>query len=62
MDARIVLIDILIKTSEQITPQLKEYLCRMMYELKAKAEKTESPIDDIFVTILAQILGCEGVK
>lgn len=39
-----------------ITPQLKEAIAAFVRDLANKAKETESPLDDIFVKVLAALL------
>jgi hypothetical protein len=47
---------ILVSLLPAITPVLKDALRDFVSDLKAKARQTESPIDDVVVSILEELL------
>jgi hypothetical protein len=47
---------ILLSLLPLITPVLREALRELVSDLKAKAQQTESPVDDVFVSILEELL------
>lgn len=51
------LIRLLFKTAENITPEIREKVKELLDDLERKAKETASPFDDFFVWIIRQLLG-----
>ena len=50
---------ILIRLVESISPGMREGVKGLIVDLRAKAAETKNPIDDIFVGVLAAVLGVD---
>jgi len=50
------IVKILISLLPAITPVLRDALREFVADLKSKAQQTESPVDDVFVSILEELL------
>jgi len=52
-----ILMRMLFKTAEHMTPEIKEKIKEILDELEQKAKQTANPFDDFFVWILRQLTG-----
>lgn len=51
------LIQMLFKTAENMTPEVREKVKELLDELERKAKATANPFDDFFVWLLRRLLG-----
>lgn len=42
-----------------VSPEIRDYLCNMVRDLKKKAAQTDNPFDDMLVGVLAELLDCK---
>lgn len=51
------LLALLKKIIETISPQLREFILEMLTKMEAKAKETDNPLDDVLVLVLRVLFG-----
>ena len=58
MNWKAILLGILIRLLERMTPELRKGLCLFLKDWHKRCEATENPIDDVVSELLLALFGC----
>jgi len=53
--------DLILAMLVQASPEIKKAVCEKLDDLAVKAKETKNPIDDLLVSCLKGMVGCEKV-